>query len=287
MKRLSILASLFLTSQVQAGVLPSWQIPSGYSELETSNGATLYRSDNARFDVVYVNLAKADLIFDNVEYSGSNNQKGHKMYNRMSQDVFWNTFSTQGLTFAMINGQFFSNDNSSQYKTLISYPLQGNYNTIQSHIDDNKDIKTLFKKNGSYHLKSTYDSNDLQYTSDYFVGWNHLKNANMNIRDNYTHIGTIPVDSNCQSEINTCKIKGLVFIITKKHYSLSGPVELKQKWNIDYDNIIRLDSGGSTQYKTKENEFWELYPNESHKRSLPHMLEVRDKYTCVPGNSNC
>lgn len=190
----------------------------------------------------------------------------------------------------MINGQFFNNDESSTYETPISYPLQGNYDTFQSNLYGNRNIKSLFKKNGSYYLKSSYDSNDLQHTSDYFVGWHVFEKAYFAEQgkiDNFTHLGVIPKNNNCNSESQTCEIKGLIIIITKQDYYFSAPKKLFNNWNIDYGNMMRLDSGGSTQYKTEENKFWELYPNESHKRSLPHMLEVRDKYTCVPGNTNC
>ncbi len=49
--------------------------------------------------------------------------------------------------------------------------------------------------------------------------------------------------------------------------------ELKSSWNIPNEFITRLDSGGSSQYKTNSFHFSESY----NPRNMPHMIEILDK----------
>ncbi|MCP4523601.1 MAG: hypothetical protein GY828_05290 [Candidatus Gracilibacteria bacterium] len=287
MKKLIFATTILLSQQAFAGVLPNWMVSRDYQEIESSNGATLYKSNDDSFHAIYVDLGKAQLHFGRAEDTGNTNTWDHKLFRRKNQNEFWNDYATS-ITFGFVNGQFFNNDNNHKYSTPISFPLQSHWSTYQKSIDGNRNIYSLYVKSGKYYLKNSYSSNDLKYTQNLITGW-HLTEMShpfeSGIKDNFTHIGVIPKDSRCIATKSTCEAKALIFMISENEYLLSGPYELYKKWNVSYDNIIRLDSGGSTQYKTRSESFWEDKAKYKTPRTLPHMIEIQDRQSCAPGFS--
>lgn len=62
-------------------------------------------------------------------------------------------------------------------------------------------------------------------------------------------------------------------MISENKYMSTAVGELNSSWNISNEFITRLDSGGSSQYITLNND----YAESSNPRNMPHMIKILDK----------
>lgn len=273
MKKTIFAISILFSQSTLAGVLPIWEVPSNYSELETSNGATLYISDNNDYHAIYVDLSKAKLRFDRIIDTGNTNQWGHKLFQKYDQTDFWNMYHSNK-TFGFVNGQFFD---PTLWKSTssISFPVKGNNVLFQSNNTESRSLNTILHSGGTYAYKNGYDTSDLNNVSDAFTGWNYsVKKGDDDLsEDQYTHLGVIP-NGSCNPGTQTCTLKAVVFLISENKYMSTAVGELNSSWNISNEFITRLDSGGSSQYITLNND----YAESSNPRNMPHMIEILDKW---------
>ncbi len=84
-------------------------------------------------------------------------------------------------------------------------------------------------------------------------------------------MGAIPRNESCNSEVSTCELKSIVFLIAINK-TISQSLDELHKFGIKYGNMARFDSGGSTQYVTEHNGY-----NNWEGRNLPHMIEILNK----------
>jgi hypothetical protein len=275
MKRISFLIASMTLSFTSLATPSGISIPSGYKIKESNNGAVLMINPNTNYNLIYVDLDKAKLELGNIEKSVKQTNQWHTEYIKKDQDTFYNEFTTNK-TFGFINGQFFNADK--WYRSAISFALKANGKVYQDKNDKDgsreRIVYSLLQKSGKYYLKFGYNTNDLNNYSDLFVAWHRYEKSSINDGtsvDNRTYMGTIPKNSNCNAEVATCELKAILFLVAKSK-TISQSINELNKFGVKYGNMARLDGGGSSQYKTDNNSFFDW-----EGRNMPHMIEILDK----------
>lgn len=300
MKKLLFISSFVLSSQSFAGVAPIWIVPNDYTEYDSSQGASFYKSDSMSwtqeqhsFNTIYIDLSKAMINFGKPEKTGNircyKNDAWHIVPEDQNSDckddshILYKRKTLQDFklnnAFALLNGQFFMD--AMENETPLSYPVRSNNITYQDYSDRTTGVYSLFQKNGMYYVTPTYYKNMNNSWSDIFVAWHRDNKTSWKdgLNDNYTHIGVIPKIPNCNPEQGTCELKALVIQLTVRETKASAEDELK-RWGVKPSGILRLDGGGSTQFNVNG----DIYAGDEN-RKLPHVIRIHDR-SCIPNTSN-
>lgn len=266
--------SLILSTNVIAAT-SGVTIPSGYFLEEYSTGAVLMINSSQDYHAIYVDLDKAKLNMGNLEKSSRQTNEWHTEYVRKDKDTFYSEYN-RDKTFGFVNGQFFSTKHWS--RSAISFAVKSNGVVYQDKNDKDgkreRIIYSLLQKAGKYYLKFGYSPNDLNNYTDLFVAWHRYEKLSTSDglnSDNRTYMGVIPRNESCNSEVSTCELKSIVFLIAINK-TISQSLDELHKFGIKYGNMARFDSGGSTQYVTEHNGY-----NNWEGRNLPHMIEILNK----------
>lgn len=280
--------SILIVGSTSMNTYANYVIPRDYTNLESSIGSQLIQ--NGKFHAITVDLSKSRLNFGNLSKSGyvkcwknkkwddevdeeqkSNCEDYHYLFNKLDKSDHWNDYSSSN-TFAFVNGQFFDHD-ISKSQSPISYITKANGVIYQSKNDSNRRaVYSLLQQSGKYYYKYGSSSILLNSYSDVFTTWNIFEEAasgELSNRDNRTYLGVIPKDSSCKNMKYPCEISHIIFMLAKNKTANEVINELL-RFGITYNNISRLDSGGSAQYKTSGYDF-------GSGRNMPHMIEILDK----------
>ncbi|MGB2110586.1 MAG: hypothetical protein ACPHY8_01285 [Patescibacteria group bacterium] len=271
MKVLTLFTGILFSTSALSVTAPLGTIPEGYTKVEDSIGAAIYKNGN--FYAVYVDLDISTINLNNLESTGDYNEWGHANYVTMNLSEHWSKFSDYS-TFALINGQFFDHETDIT-KSPVSYPLIADTDIIQVTAPD-PSLKTQS-------LYQTYD-NKWFITDGFSSNYSNKKNllVGFDITQSLgagdlswsktidrTYVGGIPKD--CDQSTQTCYgVDKLVFLIGNNKNANSMINEIK-KWGIPNNLIIRLDGSDSTQLKSNIIDF---DSSGNGARKIPHSIEV-------------
>lgn len=276
----SLILAFSLVSSFSYATPSGITIPAGYNYSEGNNGAALYKKTG--YHAIYVDFSRAQLKMGHLNYTGEKTKWGHKLYTKYGQVTFWNTYHVTGKTFGFVNGQFFNVDRT--WDSPISYPLKSNGYIHQQLADkdeiNNRDRKlySLYKSDGSYYLLGKYNTGIINYShvTDLFAGFHRderTSSTDGTAKDQRIYIGAFPESYNCNAEVTSCKLKGVLFLLGEGK-TINNMISELNRWGVNDGNIVRMDGGGSAQYKTANHDYAERAWSP---RWLPHMIEIRGK----------
>lgn len=253
MKYFYMLFVLLVSTVVNAGYGPVF-VPQNYVLQKTQGGISIYKHNTQNTFVMLVDVASSEFDFSSTMGSAGVNSDGFNLYHTGDILEQWNLNSTKLATpVFMVNGSFFAYTPTAILlgKTYLSFPVKGNYRTLNNKVADSSEpVRNLvINSSGKAYFNDGFNLSlfNSSTTKEMMTGLipNLKKDPNSSIGRNY--IGGLPsVGCLPDSTTQNCSMDYLVFFVSFSSTHANMLTQMND-WRIPNKSRIMMDGSGSTQ----------------------------------------
>lgn len=272
-----------------AGYAPVY-VPSDYSLVARQGGIDVYKHKTQNTYAMLVDVVSSDFDFSGIKGSAGTDSSGHNMYSTGTISEQWNlnSYNLSQPVF-MVNGSFFNSVSDAHLgSTFLSYPVKGNYKSLNSlNTDPRFPLRNLvINSSGKAYFNDGFDINlfNKSTTKELMTGLipSTAKSPSELIGRNY--IGGLP-STGCNPDTSTinCSMDYLVFFISFSS-THANMVTQMNNWKIPQKSRIMMDGSGSAQLLIRTSKF--NYTNNGNgdsiilvkkDRPIPNVILVGNK----------